>query len=176
NVVFLNLQQHDDYETELRPVIKECIRLEIGVLLFQSHPTALLGQRNTINVWVSNRKNNWNLGWDIGNLDLSTLIAYKLKKNWKARIRLITVIDDKEEIQNATNFLESLINLARLPETLMEVCVGDFRDVVTAAPHADLNIFGMQEDLRFEFVQEMTAKTNSSCLFVKDSGHESILA
>ncbi|MFC2148958.1 amino acid permease [Bacteroidota bacterium] len=45
NVVFLNLQQHDNYETEIRPVIKECIRLEIGVLLYSSHPTALLGRR-----------------------------------------------------------------------------------------------------------------------------------
>jgi hypothetical protein len=176
NIVFLNLQQHDDYETELRPVIRECIRLEIGVLLYQSHPTALLGQRNTINVWVSNRQNNWSLGWDIGNLDLSTLIAYKLKRNWKARIRLITVIDDDKELDNATEFLKSLINLARLPETLTEVYVGSFKEIVIKAPQADLNIFGMDENLSFTFVQDMADKTNSSCLFVKDSGHESILA
>jgi len=39
-----------------------------------------------------------------------------------------------------------------------------------------LNIFGMDENLRFDFVKSMTLKTGSSCLFVKDSGHESILA
>lgn len=176
NIVFLNLQQHDDYETEIRPVIKESIRLEIGVLLYSSHPTALLGRRNMINVWVSDRTNNWDIGWDIGNLDLSILIAYKLKKNWDARIRLIIVIKDEEERENAQNFLNLLINLARLPETLTEVRVGNFKDMVANAPSADLNIFGMQENLRFEFVQEMTLSTNSSCLFVKDSGHESILA
>ncbi|WP_374957753.1 amino acid permease, partial [Gilvibacter sp.] len=92
NIVFLNLQAHDDYESELRPVIKECIRLEIGCVVYQQHPTALLGQRDTINVWLSSRKDNWNLGWDIGNLDLSTLIAYKLMKNWQAKIRLVMVI------------------------------------------------------------------------------------
>lgn len=176
NIVFLNLQQHDDYETDIRPVITESIRLEIGVLLFSAHPTALLGQRNMINVWVSDRTNNWNLGWDIGNLDLSTLIAYKLKRNWQASIRLIIAIRDPKEEDNAREFLNSLINLARLPETLTEVHVGDFRSVVSKAPPADLNIFGMDGDLRFEFVQEMTDKTRSSCLFVKDSGHESILA
>lgn len=176
NIVFLNLQQHDDYETELRPVIRESIRLEIGVLLYQSHPIAQLGQRNTINVWVSNRQNNWSLGWDIGNLDLCTLIAYKLKRNWKARIRLITVIDDDSELNNAREFLNSLINLARLPDTLTEVHVGQFREIVINSPRADLNIFGMDENLSFEFVREMSEKTNSSCLFVKDSGHESILA
>ncbi|WP_343485566.1 amino acid permease [Allomuricauda sp. d1] len=176
NIVFLNLQQHDDYETEIRPVIKECIRLEIGVLLFSAHPTALLGQRNLINVWVSDRRGNWELGWDIGSLDLSTLIAYKLKKNWDARIRIITVISNAEEEENANNFLKSLISLARLPETFIEVYVGNFREIVQAVPRADLNIFGMDENFKVEFVKEMIDKTNSSCLFVKDSGHESILA
>ncbi|MGB5205667.1 MAG: amino acid permease, partial [Eudoraea sp.] len=176
NIVFLNLQQHDNYESEIRPVIKESIRLEIGVLLYSSHPTALLGRRNMINVWVSDRTDNWDIGWDIGNLDLSILIAYKLKKNWDATIRLIIVIKDEKERENAHKFLKLLINLARLPETLTEVRVGNFKDTVANAPSADLNIFGMEENLRFEFVQEMTISTDSSCLFVKDSGHESILA
>jgi amino acid transporter len=176
NIVFLNMQDHDDYENELRPVMKESIRLQIGVLLYLSHPTALLGQRNTINVWISDRQNNWNLGWDIGNLDLSMLVAYKLKMNWKARIRLITVISDPKEENNAKEFLSSLINLARLPETLTEVYIGNFNSIVTKAPSADLNIFGMHEGLEFAFVKEMSVKTKSTCLFVKDSGHESILA
>ena len=163
-------------ETEIRPVIRESIRLEIGVLLYSAHPTAHLGQRNLINVWVRDRKDNWSLGWNIGNLDLSTLIAYKLKKNWDAKIRLITVIDDEKERENATNFLTSLITLARLPETLTEVHVGNFRDVVKKVPPADINIFGMEENLSFGFIKEMTLSTSSSCLFVKDSGHESILA
>ena len=176
NIVFLNLQQHDDFENEIRPVIKESVRLEIGVLLFSSHPTALLGQRNLINVWVSDRRGNWELGWDIGSLDLSTLVAYKLKKNWEARIRMIMVVRNAEEEKNAMEFLKSLINLARLPETLIEVHVGNFREIVENVPKADLNIFGMDENFQFDFVQEMTRKTRSSCLFVKDSGHESILA
>ena len=176
NIIFLNLQDHDDFETEIRPVIKESIRLEIGVLLFSAHPTARLGQRNTINVWVRDRKDNWSLGWDIGNLDLSTLIAYKLKTNWDAKIRLITVIDDEKEKDNALTFLKSLVTLARLPQTLTEVHVGDFRTIVNQAPSADINIFGMEESLTFEFIKEITSRTNSSCLFVKDSGHESILA
>ncbi len=176
NIVFLNLQDHDNYESEIRPVIKECIRLEIGVLLFLAHPMAHLGQRNLINVWVRDREQNWNLGWDIGNVDLSTLIAYKLKINWGAQIRLITVIRNPEEESEAREFLQSLITLARLPKTLIEVYIGDFRTIVAQAPAADLNIFGMEENLRYDIISEISEKTNSSCLFVKDSGHESILA
>ncbi len=176
NVVFLNLQEHDEYEKEVRPIIRESIRLEIGVLLYVAHPTALLGERNIINVWISDRQKNWNIGWDIGNLDLSLLIAYKLKTNWNARIRLITVIDDPKEEGNARDFLDSLISLARLPGTLTEIYIGNFREVVENGPSADLNIFGMEENLSFQFVKDMVFKTSSSCLFVKDSGHESILA
>ena len=177
NIMFLNLQDHDDYDNELKPVMKESIRLEIGILLFNLHTTALLGQRNTINVWISDRKGNWLLdGWDIGNLDLSILVAYKLKMNWKAKIRLITVVDTSDEEENASNFLSSLINLARLPETLTEVYVGQFNEFVMQAPTADLNIFGMQDTLPYDFIKNMSSKTNSSCLFVRDSGHESILA
>ncbi|WP_411895091.1 amino acid permease [Winogradskyella sp. A2] len=176
NILFLNLQDHDDYENELRPVMNESIRLEIGILLFSLHKTALLGQRNVINVWVSDRRGNWELGWDIGNLDLSILIAYKLKMNWTAQIRLITVLENPQDEAQAKEFLNKLINLARLPKTLTEIHIGKFSDIVTKAPSADLNIFGMEPNLKFEFIKEMTAKTNSSCLFVKDSGHESILA
>jgi hypothetical protein len=175
NILFINLQQHDDYEKEIRPVIKECIRLQIGVLLFQSHSIALLGEKNSINVWVRDRTDNWELTWDIGNLDLSTLIAYKLKRNWEARIRLIVVIRDEAEKENALKFLNDLKTLARLPETLTEVHIGNFRDLVSKAASADLNIFGMDERLQFEFIKEISQKTNSSCLFVKNSGHESIL-
>jgi amino acid transporter len=176
NIVFLNLQQHDNFETEIRPVIKESVRLEIGVLLFSAHPTALLGQRNHINVWVSDRRGNWELSWDIGSLDLSTLIAYKLKKNWQAKIRIITVVKNAEDEENAKEFLAALISLARLPETSIEVYLGNFREIINNAPSADLNIFGMDEHFKLEFIEEMTKNTGSSCLFVKDSGHESILA
>jgi amino acid transporter len=176
NIMFLNYQNHDDYENELKPVMREAIRLEIGILLFVSHPKALLGQRKTINVWVSDRTGHWELSWDIGNLDLSILIAYKLKMNWGAKIRLITVVKSAEEEINATDFLNQLINLARLPDTLIEVHLGDFKTVVADAPPADLNIFGMDDTLAYTFLKDMTEKTGSSCLFVKDSGHESILA
>jgi amino acid transporter len=177
NIMFLNLQDHDDYDNELKPVMKESMRLEIGILLFNLHSTALLGQRNMINVWISDRRGHWELdGLDIGNLDLAILVAYKLKMNWNAKIRLITVVNNANDQAEAQKFLNSLISLARLPETLTEVYIGEFNTYVTKAASADLNIFGMQDTLPYDFIKHMSDKTNSSCLFVRDSGHESILA
>jgi len=176
NTIFLQCKDQEDFETEIRPIIQESIRLEIGILLFSPHPTANLGRHKLINVWVRDRKGNWDLSWDIGNLDLSTLVAYKLKKNWKATIRIITVIENEDEMDVAYQFLNALITAARLPETLTKVYVGNFKTKVQDAPSADINIFGMDEILSFDFINKMTNYTNSSCLFVKDSGHESILA
>ena len=85
-------------------------------------------------------------------------------------------MDDPEEEKNALEFLNDLISLARLPQTLIEVHVSTFSNVVVNAPSADLNIFGMDDSLNFQFIHSMSDKTNSSCLFVRDSGHESILA
>jgi len=79
---------------------------------------------------------------------------------------LITVISDPNEEDNAKEFISSLT----------KVHFGEFRSDLEKVPPADLNKFGLDEDLQFEFVKEMSIKTKSSCLFVKDSGHESILA
>ena len=44
------------------------------------------------------------------------------------------------------------------------------------APRADLNVFGLPPKNRVKFIRRMLQKTNASCIFVRDSGHESALA
>jgi hypothetical protein len=39
-----------------------------------------------------------------------------------------------------------------------------------------MNIFGLADELPFAFMREAPELTNTSCLFVKDSGQESALA
>ena len=68
-----------------RRAVREARRHQLGTLVWAPHPTAGLGQRHAINVWVHDRSPDWRLSMDIGNLDLSLLTAYKLKKNWKER-------------------------------------------------------------------------------------------
>ena len=81
----------------------ETARLQLGVLVYSQHPKSGLGQRQIINVWIRNRAPQWKISWDIGNLDLSILVAYKLKKNWVANIRLVTVVDNHEQEEQANN-------------------------------------------------------------------------
>ncbi|MFT5998883.1 MAG: solute carrier family 12 sodium/potassium/chloride transporter 2 [Neolewinella sp.] len=49
---------------------------------------------------------------DHHNQDLALLLAYKMKLNWKAKVRIVTVVDDFEDQAKARNYLQQVIALA----------------------------------------------------------------
>jgi hypothetical protein len=65
---------------------------------------------------------------------------------------------------------------ARLPKTEIFVHVGSFNEFINAAPAADLNIFGLAPEPDFKFMEKMVDETRTTCLFIRDSGLENILA
>lgn len=88
----------------------------------------------------------------------------------------MTVAEKKEDKKRMHRFLERLSDQSRLPSlTEFHVLTGKFTDVVHASPRADINIFGLGDELNFEMMREMPEQINSSCLFVRDSGKESAL-
>lgn len=176
NIVFLNLIDRETYMDEFNEIIDEASRLQLGVLIYSQHLRSGLGQRQVINVWIRNRAPHWKISWDIGNLDLSILVAYKLKKNWRANIRLVTVVEDKEQEKEALNFMADLIDQARLPKTEIAVQIGVFNEFISNSPAADLNIFGLVPNPDFNFMEKMVDQTQTTCLFIRDSGLENILA
>jgi len=176
NIVFLNMLDRESYETDFHEIITESARLKLGLLIYFQHPKSGLGQRQVINIWIRNRAPLWKISWDIGNLDLSILVAYKLKKNWTARIRLVTVVDNKDQEIQANKFMSELIDLARLPKTEILIHIGDFNTYILDAPNADLNIFGLVPEPDFKFMEKMVDNTQTTCLFIRDSGMENILA
>jgi hypothetical protein len=90
---------------------------------------------------------------------------------------LITIVADETERANGEAFLAQLINLGRMPRpTRAIVEVGTLSEYLPRAPQADLNIFGLQNQIDLAFIERMVAATDSSCIFVRDSGNESALA
>jgi len=176
NILFVNLYKSNESRADLKTIIREAIDSQLGILIFAPHQKAGLGQTQTINVWIRDRSPSWKISWDVGNLDLSILLAYKLKVNWNARIRLITVIEKEEEFDHAQEFMNSLMDLARLLQTEKIVLTGNFFENIANAPLADLNIFGTLEEPNFDFVDKMVEQTASSCVFVRDSGFENVMA
>ena len=176
NVVFLNMSENEQALDEYPAIIREAARLELGVMVYAPHPKAQFGQKQWINIWISDRSPQWSLTTGIGNLNLSILLAYKLKLNWGANIRILTVLRTEGDRDRAARFMKNLVDLARLPG--IETCIlsGDFHDNVRQAPAADVNMFGLSLGLDLKVVNEMVEKTNTTCLFVRDSGVENILA
>jgi amino acid transporter len=181
NVLFLPIPDSDmpnvqAREEAYRHAVEEARKQAMGTLVYAPHPTASLAKRQQINVWIHDRTPDWSISMDIGNLDLSLLIAFKLKRNWGGRIRLITVVRDERERAPAQHFLERLIDLARLPDTEPLAVTAGFRDYVVEAPHADINLFGLQPVADFDFMRALVRAMRSSAIFVRDSGEESALA
>jgi amino acid transporter len=163
-------------EQAYRHAIEEAREQATGTLVYAPHPTAGLAQRQRINVWIHDRTPDWSISMDIGNLDLSLLIAFKLKRNWDGQIRLITVVGDERERAPAQRFLERLIDLARLPDAEPLAVHASFREFVLEAPRADVNLFGLQPVADFDLMRSLVRSMRSSALFVRDSGQESALA
>ena len=105
------------------------------------------------------------------------LVTLQLQLNWEGKINLVTVAKDEKEKIKLMDFLERLSDQTRLPSlTDFHVEVGNFKDALVNAPRADINLFGIGKDLPFDFMREASELTKSSCLYVKDSGHESALS
>lgn len=177
NIVFLNLLEVPAAVTDFLTVITEAERLELGAVLYAPHPRAMLGQQQTINVWIRPQGPKWKVAQAHQTQDLALLLAYKLKLNWNnAHIRIITVIDNEEDKKKARKFLNEVIELARLPIDETLVIVGDFTTQLGNPPLADVNLFGVTPGREMQAYREIAAIVDTTCLFVLDSGHENIFA
>ncbi len=176
NMVFLNLPGTDARQEEYARIMAEAQREEVGLLVHASHPRSGVGERRTINVWIRDRSPDWSLSMHVGNLDLPLLAGYKLLKAWDARMRLISVVEDEANVEEARQFLDAVIEVGRIPSTRIMAVTQPFDDYLPQAPQADVSIFGLGETLDLAFMRRMVEQTRSTCLFARDSGRESALA
>ena len=176
NIVFLQMPHTPERASGYRRIIREADTEQLGTLIYAPHPQSGFGQRSRINVWIRDRSPDWSISMDIGNLDLSILTAYTIAQNWDAQLRLITVVSSDEECAAAQAFLDQLIDLGRFRGAEGIAHAGDFNTYVQQAPRADLNLFGLLPDIDFDFPRRMVDETESTCMFVRDSGLENALA
>jgi len=86
-------------------------------------------------------------------------------------------MEKEEDKRKGENFLKRVITRARMPfNTEKVVLTGDFRKALSEYPNADLNIFGMSDVINLKIMHEIAELADISCLFVRDSGEESITA
>jgi len=178
NCVFLRLPVEEDpaAEDEIRRVVRRARRLRTGVVLFADHPEARLGRRQSLNVWMRDQSPDWEISMRLGNMDMSLLIGHILRKAWKGELNVVCIVDDPAQTEPATEFLGRVTDLARIPEARIVVRAGRLEEQLSRVPTADLDIFGLGDEPDFPFARQVLATTASSCLFVRDSGEENVLA
>lgn len=163
-------------QEELQAMIDIAEENHLGVVFQAKHRDTGMGRSRHVNLWVRDQSPNWRLGFDLANIDLPLLIALMLMRNWQVRLRLICLVSDREWIEKAQNYLSDLMVLARMPKGYEILVEHDrFTDFWEKAPQADLNIFGLSNTADKGVMENLVHKCESTCLFVRDSGHESIL-
>ncbi|MDX1661644.1 MAG: amino acid permease [Gemmatimonadota bacterium] len=178
NVLFLTPPDigRVEREEEVVRIVGDAEETGTGLLMIAAHPRAALGRRHDLNVWVRDQSPDWELAMDLGDLDLALLIAYKLAENWDGTIRLLTAVEEERHAADAREYLEDLLELARIPRAEVLVQTAGFDEALAAAPQADVSVFGLPDPPDLEFVRRMVDATASTCVFVRDSGGENVLA
>jgi len=167
NIMFLSMSDDRSKDARLEDMIAVAVREKMGIAIYSQHVKNALGNKDTLNVWLRRSS---------PNKDLAILMAIQLNRNWNGQLRFITAVDNEEEGTLAQGAQERLFDRARLPGTTEAVIlVGNFKEVLSTAPHADLNIFGISNELDGNTMHNLAAAVNTSCLFVKDSGVESMV-
>ncbi len=175
NILFLRLPAHRTFDEEIHSIINKARGNKMGIQLYVEDSVANLGRSASINVWIREKSPHWDISMDLGNVDLALLSAYKLKMNWNAELRVITVVKE-EEVSNAYAYLENLLGVARLNDATPHVEIGSFKEAMKNAPQADVDFFGLPEDPNLDEFRSYVEHTRSACVFVADSGNENILA
>lgn len=176
NILFLHLRE-DSKLNELKQLIDKTAAYKIGIVLLAKHPTNDIGLEQIINVWVS-QFGEEEFDKHTGRYDLSILLTLQLQRNWKGQINLCMAVDDDEhhlEVAALETFLLDLISQARLPRNSRSIVINtNFEEALQKVPRADFSVFGLVKHPSLSFCQKLVTLSGSSCMFVRDSGEESV--
>ncbi|MBU1726720.1 MAG: Na-K-Cl cotransporter [Candidatus Omnitrophica bacterium] len=167
NILLMQLGATDEEDMLVRSLVDSVSPQEMGIMLFDLQPQTGLGSMKTINLWIRQGS---------PNRDLAILTALNLQRNCDATIRLVQAVEDEEARLRLQEYLEHLKKITRMPgETEIVVLVGKFDEIVKKSPSADLNIFGMSEEMNFTHKRQIATSIDTSVLFLRDSQQESAI-
>ena len=164
NTIFLTMSGDPEKDCGLENLIAIARAEAMGVMVLWHHPKTSFGARKRINIWLRLHTHN---------LNLAIIMALQLARNWRADIRLLSVVEKEEYREKAEGVFRRLAEKARLSANAgIQVMVGGFTECLDNAPAADLNVFGLPEKFDGKLLHNIAETAHSSCLFVMDSGQE----
>lgn len=167
NTLFLTLGDTDTKDEIIKQLSSHALKHDMGLMILKHHKRTSFGMQKNINLWLRDKSPNWHL---------AMLIALQLQSNWEGKLNIIAASNNPNDKKNIRKFFNKLSDQARLPSmTEFHILVGNFKDVLSSAPQADINILGLAGAIPFDFIRTAPELTKTSCLFVKDSGKENAL-
>ena len=168
NVMFLTMSNDPEKDDRLEQLISMAMREKFGLIVLNLFEDRGFGRRKDINMWLRSGSPNRNL---------SILTAIQLEKNWNGQLRLLRMIEDETQIAKAKVGLEAVARRGRLPlDCKSQVLAGSFPKDLKDCPSADINIFGISNEIDVKAMHTITMEAGTTCLFIRDSGQESALA
>ncbi|MDD5634244.1 MAG: amino acid permease [Candidatus Omnitrophica bacterium] len=167
NILLMQLSFSPEQDRFVESLANSLSSRDMGVMLFFLQPEIGLGRMKIINLWVREGS---------PNTDLAILTALNLQRNWDATIRFIQVVKDKQAKTRVQKYFEHLKKLTRMPgDTEIVVLLGEFDEAIKKPLPADLNIFGMSEEINFPHKRQIVVSVNTSILFMRGSKQESAI-
>lgn len=167
NTLFLTCGDDLSKDAIIQELARHAYEHKMGTIILSHYKRMGFGMQKDVNLWLRDESPNWNL---------AMLTALQIQLNWQGKLNLITITDKPERVKKLNRFLGNLGDQVRLPSmSEFHVLVGSFQDILKSAPKADINIFGLSEDLSFVLLHSIPENVKSSCIFVKDSGNESAI-
>ncbi len=162
---------------EVQTVLEHCGRLGLGLGLYLHPPENSPKEGNEVVVWLSDRSPDWPLRMFMANLDLPVLLAILLTRK-VGHIQLVTVVRDPASQPEAARWLRDLLDLGRLPGgTSTRVFQGDIFSVMRSGElRANIHLLGLGTPVDAARLNAFREAAGAACLFLKDSGKESLLA
>jgi len=173
SVIFLRFPETTERKEKIRRIIKDAKRNELGVLLFYGERMDSTKDM-TVHLILDRPADGWKVGVDLGEADLALLLAYKLKRNWRANIVLTALCPEPEEEQDALEFLEAVVELARIPNAQFRL-VSSKEEASADLDASSIVLYSMKDDENFEELHSRIPPTGIPCLFALDSGWENAL-
>ncbi|MDP9023363.1 MAG: amino acid permease, partial [Actinomycetota bacterium] len=115
NIVFLTVPDEISRDGQLTAIMDAVERHDVGVVLSAAHPKVGWGRRREIALVLGDQGPEWELGPRLPHLDLATLCAYQIGRNWQARLTLVAIAPSPEHRPHARHYLERLCSAGRLP-------------------------------------------------------------
>ncbi|HOC92311.1 MAG TPA: amino acid permease [bacterium] len=166
NILFMTMSADREKDQKLERLMAIGMKENLGIIILSHHPKASFGIRKSVNVWMRHGSKN---------INLALLTSMQLSRNWYAKIRIMSAAESEDERTKANKSFRKIAQIARMPaDTEIIVLEGGFEKALKEAPPADLNIFGLPDEIDCEAMHNAAEAINASCLFVMDSGEERV--